>query len=208
LTKHDKIGTFILDFRLNHCRGKAQPIFYRFSYQGRFSKGQKETRLDRLVVWLASAGYMGYFPFAPGTAGTIVGVLVYALFSSLASPIYMFSSAAAFFLAWWVSGRAEVIFARKDSPRIVIDEVVGYLVTMTLLPRTLTTVIGGFLFFRVLDIIKPPPAGFIERRMQGGLAVVLDDVVAGIYANLLLQAIAHWHPHLLFIVDRWFLGPV
>jgi phosphatidylglycerophosphatase A len=164
--------------------------------------------LDRFIVWLASAGYMGYFPFAPGTAGTIVGVLVYVLFSFLASPIYMLSSAAAFFLAWWVSGRAEVIFARKDSPKIVIDEVIGYLVTMTLLPRTLTTVIGGFLFFRVLDIIKPPPAGFIERRMQGGLAVVLDDVVAGIYANFLLQAIAHWHPHLLFIVDRWFLGPV
>ncbi len=163
--------------------------------------------MDRFIVWLASACYIGYFPRAPGTAGTVVGVLVYILFSSLVIPIYMLSLAAAFFLAWWVSGRAEVIFARKDSPQIVIDEVVGYLVTMTLLPRTLTTVMGGFLFFRVLDIIKPPPAGFIDRRMQGGLGVVLDDVVAGLYANFLLQAIAHWHPHLLFILDRWFLGP-
>jgi phosphatidylglycerophosphatase A len=79
---------------------------------------------------------------------------------------------------------------------------------MVLLPRTLTTIIGGFLFFRVLDIIKPPPARFIDRQMQGGLAVVLDDVVAGIYANLLLQAIAQWYPHVLFIVDQWFLGQV
>jgi len=69
-------------------------------------------------------------------------------------------------------------------------------------------VIGGFLFFRIFDIIKIPPAGFIERRISGGLAVVLDDAVAGIYANLLLQAITHWRPHLLFIVDRWFFGPV
>ena len=66
--------------------------------------------------------------------------------------------------------------------KIVIDEIVGYLITMALLPRTLTMVIGGFLFFRIFDIIKIPPAGFIEGRFSGGLAVVLDDAVAGIYA--------------------------
>jgi phosphatidylglycerophosphatase A len=163
--------------------------------------------MDRFIVWLASAGYSGYFPFAPGTAGTVVGVLVYAIFSFFSTPLYLLSLAAAFFLAWWAAERAGIILARRDSPRIVIDEVVGYLITMTLLPRTLTTVIGGFLFFRVLDIIKPPPAKFIDRQMQGGLAVVLDDAVAGIYANFLLQAIARWHPQLLSILDRWFLGP-
>jgi len=138
----------------------------------------------------------------------MVGILVYFLFASFPAFIYLLSSAAAFSLAWWASERAEIIFATRDSPRIVIDEVVGYLITMALLPCTLTTVIGGFLFFRIFDIIKAPPAGFIERRISGGLAIVLDDAVAGIYANLLLQAITHWRPHLLFIVDRWFFGPV
>ena len=96
--------------------------------------------------------------------------------------------------------------AKGTSPKIVIDEIAGYLITMALLPRTLTTVIGGFLFFRIFDIMKTPPAGSVERRLSGGLAVVLDDAVAGIYANLLLHAIIHWRPHLLFIVDRWYFG--
>jgi phosphatidylglycerophosphatase A len=164
--------------------------------------------MDRFIVWLASAGYVGYFPFAPGTAGTVVGILVYWVFSFFPAPIYLLSLAAAFFLAWWAAERAGAIFAQKDSPRIVIDEVVGYLITMILLPRTLTTIVGGFIFFRVLDIIKPPPIKCIDRQMQGGLAVVLDDVVAGLYSNFLLQAMRHWYPHLLFIVDRWFFGPV
>jgi len=138
----------------------------------------------------------------------MLGIPVYFLFSFFAPSIYLLSSAAAFFLAWWAAELAEVIFGRRDSPKIVIDEIVGYLITMALLPRTLTMVIGGFLFFRIFDIIKPPPAGFIHSRISGGLAVVLDDAVAGIYANILLQAITHWRPHLLYIVDRWFFGPI
>jgi len=164
--------------------------------------------VDRFIIWLASGGYSGYLPHAPGTAGTLVGILIYFLFSFFPPSIYLLSSTAAFFLAWWASERAEVIFAERDSPKIVIDEIVGYLITMALLPRTLTMIIGGFLFFRIFDIIKIPPAGFIERRISGGLAVVLDDAVVGIYANLLLQAITHWRPHLLFIVDRWYFGPI
>ena len=155
--------------------------------------------MNRFIIWLASGCYSGYFPHAPGTAGTLVGILVYLLFSFFPTPVYLLGAAAVFFLAWWASGRAEGLFAQKDSPKIVIDEIAGYLITMALLPRTTASVIGGFLFFRIFDIIKPPPARFIERRGSGGLAVVLDDVVAGIYANLLLHAITHWRPHLLFI---------
>lgn len=164
--------------------------------------------MDRFIIWLASGCYSGYLPLAPGTAGTLVGIPVYFLFSFFPPSIYLLSSAAAFFLAWWASERAEVIFGRRDSPKIVIDEIVGYLITMALLPCTLTMVIGGFLFFRVFDIIKIFPAGLIEHRVSGGLAVVLDDAVAGLYANLLLQAITHGYPHLLFIVDRWYFGSI
>lgn len=161
---------------------------------------------ERFIIWLASAGYSGYCPLAPGTAGTLVGILVYFVFSAFPPAIYLLSVAAVFFLALWVSERAEIIYGKRDSSRIVIDEVVGFLITMALLPCTLTTIIGGFLFFRLLDIIKPPPIGAIDRRMKGGLAVVLDDAVAGIYVNLLLRAIHQWQPHLLFMMDRWFFG--
>jgi phosphatidylglycerophosphatase A len=157
---------------------------------------------DRFILCLASAGYIGYFPYAPGTAGTAAGILVYWVFSFFPAPVYLVGLAAAFLLAWWTAARAGVILAQKDSPRVVIDEVVGYLITMTFLPRSSTMVVGGFIFFRVLDIIKPPPVKFIDRQMQGGLAVVLDDAVAGMYSNFLLHAIHHWYPHLL-LVGRW-----
>lgn len=164
--------------------------------------------MKRFIVWLASAGYFGYFPLVPGTAGTFGGIFVYILFSSFPPAIYLLSLAATFFLAWWASERAEFILGKKDSPRIVIDEVVGYLITMTFLPPTVTAAIGGFLFFRVFDIMKPPPAKFFSRRMPGGLAVVLDDAVAGTYSNFLLQAIGYWQPDLLFVMDKWIIGLV
>ena len=168
--------------------------------------GRKDWGLERFIIWLATASYSGYFPFAPGTAGTVVGVLVYFLFSPYPTPIYLLSTVTTFFLAWWASEKAETIFKEKDSPRIVIDEVVGYLITMALLPPSIPTAIGGFLFFRVFDIMKIPPAGFVHRQMKGGLAVVLDDAIAGIYANLLLQSIIWYYPDFLHL-GRWVLGP-
>ena len=158
------------------------------------------------IIWLASVSYSGYFPWGPGTAGTLLGIPVYLLFSTFPAPLYLLSTAALFFLACWAAARAEEILGRKDSPVIVIDEVVGFLITMALIPPTPAAVTGGFLFFRLFDIIKISPAGAIDQRMKGGLAVVLDDAVVGVYANILLQAITHWVPHLLAIIDQWFLG--
>ena len=163
--------------------------------------------MERFIVCLASAGYVGYFHWAPGTAGTMIGVLVYLLYSSFPPLVYLLSTGALFALACWVAERAEVILGQKDSPKIVIDEVVGYLTTMAFLPCTLTTLVGGFLFFRVFDIIKIAPAGVINRSWRGGPAVVLDDVVAAIYVNILFQLVAYGRSDLLFTLDRWLLGP-
>lgn len=159
--------------------------------------------MDRFILAIASVGYIGYFPWVPGTVGTVAGVLVFLAYSPFPPAIYALSTVAFFTLAVWTSHRAEIILGQRDSPRIVIDEIVGYLVTMAFLPRNLTSLIGGFLFFRLLDIIKPFPARAINDRMRGGFGVVLDDVVAGIYVNILLRVAAYWRPDLAFILDRW-----
>jgi phosphatidylglycerophosphatase A len=158
--------------------------------------------LDRLIVALASAGYAGFSPRAPGTVGTAVGILVYLLFSYFPPLVYLLSTGAFLALSCWVSERAEVLLGQKDSPRIVIDEAAGYLITMALLPCTYATIAGGFLFFRIFDIIKPPPAGWINRQMKGGLGVVLDDAVAGGYANALLWLASVLHPDFFFLLGR------
>jgi phosphatidylglycerophosphatase A len=77
--------------------------------------------------------------------------------------------------------------------------VIGYLITMAFLPFTASAMAGGFLFFRVLDIIKPPPANWINREMKGGWAVVLDDAVAGVYANVLLRLTAVFYPGIFLV---------
>ncbi len=83
------------------------------------------------------------------------------------------------------SGKAEKILGTKDPPQVVIDEIAGQLITLALLPPHWTYMLAGFLLFRLFDIIKPWPANKINRDMHGGAGIVLDDVVAGVYANLL-----------------------
>ncbi len=162
--------------------------------------------MKRVIIVLASVGFTGYFPAAPGTAGTAAGVVVYYLLSFFATPVYLVCLTAVFIIAWRVAEAAEAVFSEKDSPKIVIDEVTGFLISMAVLPRTLTTIIGGFLFFRILDIIKPPPASAADQRLKGGLGIILDDVIAGIYANCILRAVFHWRPDLLYLVDRRLFG--
>jgi phosphatidylglycerophosphatase A len=155
--------------------------------------------LSRLIIAVASAGYAGFFPWAPGTLGTLVGVLIYFLFSLLPPAVYLLTTGAFFFLACWVAGKAEEILGKRDSPKIVIDEVTGYLIAMTWLPPNSACLAGGFLFFRVLDIIKPPPSRWVHTKMEGGMAIVLDDAVAGVYANLLLRLILVYFPDFILL---------
>jgi len=108
------------------------------------------------------------------------------MLAKLSLPLYLLTLAAFFFLSCWVSGRAEVIFNEKDSGKIVIDEVVGYLVTMTAIPFDWRYMVAGFFLFRLFDIVKPQPARWFDRKMKNGYGVVLDDVAAGIYSWLCL----------------------
>lgn len=149
--------------------------------------------MTRLVTILATWFGSGLSPVAPGTAGTLAAIPLYLLLSSVSLPVYLAFTLAFTLLACWVSGRAQTIYNASDPGRIVIDEVAGYLVTMAASgPPTLLTVLAGFLLFRIFDIIKPFPARLIDRRMKNGCGVVLDDIVAGIYAWLGLQLLGRF----------------
>lgn len=126
-------------------------------------------------------------PSARGTTGTIVAIPVYLILSRLSWPLYLITVIAFTFLAIYVSHEAEKLFKQKDSSHIVIDEVTGFLWTMFLIDPSFWNVALGFIFFRIFDIVKAFPSGYFQRSLSGGYAVVMDDVVAGVYSNIVLQ---------------------
>ncbi|MDH3973374.1 MAG: phosphatidylglycerophosphatase A [Deltaproteobacteria bacterium] len=146
---------------------------------------KEKTFSDHVVLFIATGGYSGYFPFAPGTAGTVAAIPVYLLFAMPGHILYLLLFAILLPLSFWASGRAEKIFGAKDSGMIVIDEIAGYLVTMFMVPAGWQYVVAGFFLFRFFDISKIYPAGSMEK-IGGGVGVVMDDIVAGVYANLSL----------------------
>lgn len=145
--------------------------------------------MKRMVLFLATGCYTGYSPFAPGTTGTLAAIPIYFFLSRLSPLYYMLILVGSIYVAIWASDRAEVILQSRDCRHIVIDEIVGFIVTMFLVPPTLGNILGGFFLFRALDIIKPFPIRALEERVRGGYGVVLDDIVAGIYANLIFHVL-------------------
>jgi len=139
------------------------------------------------ILFLATGAGTGYLPVAPGTAGTLVGLLLWLVLGRLALPAFCVTLIFLIVGAVWIAHQAEKIFAQKDPGCIVIDEIVGILVTLVGLPLTGTVVIVGFGVFRLLDIMKPFPIRDVERRISGGLGIVIDDVIAGVMGNLLLR---------------------
>ena len=146
----------------------------------------EKSTLDRIVIFLATGAYSGLSPFAPGTAGTLAAIPIYLLFYQLGDLAYLLLFLALLPLSFTISARAEKLFGAKDSGMIVIDEIAGYLVTMFMIPLSVEYIIIGFFLFRFFDITKIYPASAAEK-MGGGPGVVMDDVVAGIYANLRLR---------------------
>ena len=143
----------------------------------------------RLAVFLATAGYSGYFPIAPGTVGSAVGLLVYLLVWWTASPVVETALILGLFAAGvWAGTVAERYFGGIDPGPVVLDEVVGMLITLAFIPVGVSGAIAGFVLFRVFDVIKPFPAGRLEK-LHGGFGVMADDAMAAIYANLSLRVL-------------------
>jgi len=142
----------------------------------------------RVILLFATGLGVGFSPVVPGTMGTLLAIPIFLLVSSIPSPVYEWTIIAFFFLACWVSDKAQSHWGKKDDQRIVIDEIMGFFATMMWLPKTALFITLGFVLFRIFDILKPPPVRRLEQ-MRGGYGVVLDDVMAGIYANIVLQLI-------------------
>jgi phosphatidylglycerophosphatase A len=151
---------------------------------------------EKAVVFLATGFYVGNIPLAPGTFGSLIGLPLCFLLAGIQLPPAIILAVLFIGLAVWVSNAAEKILKKKDPGCIVIDEVCGMVVTLIGLPFNLTTVVIGFIIFRILDILKPFPIGTLDKRLSGGIGIVADDVVAGIFANIFLSI-------LLYISDRF-----
>jgi phosphatidylglycerophosphatase A len=146
-----------------------------------------DTIREEIVVAAATGVYTGYIPFAPGTFGTVVAI-PFCFLLSLLGPIWGALFLIGFFWgAVRIAGEAEEVFGKKDSGRIVIDEIVGFLVALFLIPWTAKSLVVGFVLFRFFDIFKPYPIRMLETRLPGGWGVVADDVLAGVYANVVLR---------------------
>jgi phosphatidylglycerophosphatase A len=152
--------------------------------------------VTRLAVFIATVAFCGYAPVAPGTFGSAAGLIIYLTVWWTRSPaIEVALIAATFVIGVWSATQAERHFGGTDPGPVVIDEVLGMLLTLAFIPVGLSGALAGFVLFRILDVIKPFPADRFER-LHGGLGIMADDAMAGIYANLCLRL-------LMWLVPGW-----
>ena len=143
--------------------------------------------MDRLFMTIATGFGAGYLPKAPGTWGSLLALPLHYFLRQLVPGQYALALAAIFFIAVITAGQAEKILDRKDPGVVVIDEVIGMLITLIGAPDNPLLWLLGFLIFRFFDIFKPYPIRIIDQRVNGGLGIVLDDVLAGIYSLIILR---------------------
>lgn len=154
--------------------------------------GSDPARFDRRQAhqWLAYGFGSGLLPWAPGTWGTLAAVPLYLLLAGLPIGLYLALVALLFLIGIWACDRTGRDLGVPDHGAIVWDEIVGYLVAMAGLPLHWGWVLAGFALFRVFDILKPWPIGWMDRHVSGGAGVMLDDVVAGVFTLAVLHLVS------------------
>lgn len=156
--------------------------------------------VEKIKIMISTFFFAGYSPVIPGTVGTAAGLIIYLPLARWAPlPVYIAVLLLTVAAGVWASGFAEKFYGRKDPSEAVIDEVAGFLLAMLFLTPGVYNIIAGFILFRVLDIIKPPPVRYFER-MRGGVGIMADDLVAALYTNLAM--------HLLRFLTNLFHGGV
>jgi phosphatidylglycerophosphatase A len=145
----------------------------------------------RNPVHFAAFGFgSGAAPVAPGTFGTLMAVVLYLLLPAMSPLSYAAFVLASFVLGVWVCGRTARDIGVHDHGGIVWDEFTGYWLTMFMAPPGLVWIVLGFVLFRLFDIVKPWPIRWLDRNVDGGLGVMIDDVLAGLMALVCLQLLA------------------
>jgi len=145
--------------------------------------------MHTLILFIATGLYSGYLPKAPGTWGSLVGLLLFLFLQNLSLPVYLAVVAGLFIVGSFAAGETEKILDNRDPGIVVIDEIVGMLIALTAIPATPLTLALGFILFRFFDIAKPFPIRIVDQRFHGGLGIMLDDVVAGIYTLAALRIV-------------------
>jgi phosphatidylglycerophosphatase A len=140
-----------------------------------------------LILFLSSGTFLGYIPLASGTFGTLWGIPLAYWLSGYTLGFQILFIVFATGVSIYLADRAEKIWGRKDPSQVVIDEIMGYLVTLAGLPFSWETAMAGFFIFRFMDILKPFPIRKIDRSLPGGWGIVLDDILAGVYSQILLR---------------------
>lgn len=140
--------------------------------------------------WLAYGFGAGLSPWAPGTVGTLLAVPIYLLLSMLPQGVYLAVLAAMIAAGVWACGATARDIGSDDSPAIVWDEIVGFLVAMMVAPAGWVWVIAGFLLFRAFYFFKPWPIGTLVKRTRGGLGIMLNGILAGLMSLVVLQLLA------------------
>lgn len=142
-----------------------------------------------LAVAIGTGLGTGFSPIASGTAGSVLGVVCYLPLAAAGLPALAVAVVVLFIAGVWAAGVCGERYGAHDHGRIVVDEIVGMLITLAGIPAQPYWLLAGFLLFRLSDIVKPFPAGRIDRLWRTPFGVMADDVVAGVYANLALQAV-------------------
>lgn len=138
---------------------------------------------------IATAGYVGLIPWAPGTFGTVVGVLIAWILSYFGLIAFSVTFALITLIGIWAAEVYEKSSHKHDPKEIVIDEVAGYLLTLFFVPLTWQNLLIAFLIFRFFDILKPWPISVIDREVKGGFGTVLDDLFAGIFGLIIMHLV-------------------
>ncbi len=150
---------------------------------------------QRLILCAGSLGYLGYVPIASGTVSVLVlGIPLFFMMHRLPWAWYLAGWLAFSGLAIWLSGVGDRLLGEKDSSKMVVDEIAGYLLAVFTLPFTWQVVVLSFVLERAIDIAKIFPANVIEKRLPGGWGVVLDDLVAGVYTLAIMRLLLTFFP--------------
>jgi len=175
-------------------------IFLQIPFHSSRSNKIKMSFLQRFALTIASGFGFGYSKFASGTVGALWGIplfLTLVHFGKILDPnlgiifysFYLLSTLVLFVIGVWASTIGEKYWQEKDPGKVVIDEIVGFLVTMIGIPADLNWIVAGFLICRILDIIKPWPARLADQRCPRGWGIMLDDVISGIQGAIFLNLI-------------------